>query len=240
MYSSSVRHTITGLTLAAAIVMVAGCSANKDQSARPSATKPAVSQAASPSPAAPAPADTPADTPATAPAASPAPAQEPGTPAAACTITHGWNTVEDDGGLAMSRSAFYLARAGRHACYDRVVFDVNGSDPVGFHARYVPVVRADASGARVPVAGRAALEVIIRAPIGDDSGDQSWRDMPRVGDPLVSASSVASYPVLRGVTFAGSFEGQTTVAVGVSEKRPFRVWTLREPGYRHVVLDIAH
>jgi hypothetical protein len=41
------------------------------------------------------------------------------------------------------------------------------------------------------------------------------------------------------VAFAGSFEGQTTVAVGVRERRPFRVWISGERHYRHVVLDIA-
>jgi hypothetical protein len=224
MNISPLRQTFACLTLTAAIAGVAGCSGAQDPQS-PSTQAPAP-HVVSPSPSRP-----------SAPASQPAPAVKPG---ATCAETRGWTTALDDGGLAMSRSAFYLARAGRHACYDRVVFDVNGSDKVGFVARYVPVVQADASGQPVPVPGRAALEVVIRAPIGDGSGDQGWKDMPRVGDPLISPSSVASFQSLRAVTFAGSFEGQTTVAVGVTQKRPFRVWSMRDADNQHVILDIAH
>lgn len=40
--------------------------------------------------------------------------------------------------------------------------------------------------------------------------------------------------------FAGLFEGQTTVAVGVRERLPLRVLVTTERGYRRVALDIAH
>ena len=157
-----------------------------------------------------------------------------------CSAQKHWTTGADEGGLAMSPSAFYLTRAGRHECFDRVVFDINGPEPVGFSARYVPVVRADGSGFAVPVAGRAALEVIVRAPIVDDGGHQPGRPALSVGDALVSPRTLTGWKSLAAVSYAGSFEGQTTIAVGVHHKRPFRVWTLSRPGYQHVVLDIAH
>jgi hypothetical protein len=140
----------------------------------------------------------------------------------------------------MSPSALYLARAGRHSCYDRVVFDVNGSEAVGFAASYVPVVRADASGQPVRTAGNAFLELVVRAPIDDGTGHQPWRVSPRIGDAMVPAGTIAGYPSLRAVAFAGSFEGQTTVALGIREKRPFRVWSYGAQGYQHVIVDIAH
>jgi hypothetical protein len=58
---------------------------------------------------------------------------------------------------------FCGVRSGRHDGYDRVVFDVKGADPVGYHVRYVDSVHADGSGEPVPVAGDAALEVIVHA-----------------------------------------------------------------------------
>jgi hypothetical protein len=148
----------------------------------------------------------------------------------------------------MSQAALYLTRVGQHACYDRVVFDINGPqhnygrEAVGFVARYVPVVTADGSGEPVPVAGHAVLEVTIRAPIDgtDNQGHQPWRQAPRVGQSLVAPARIAGWSSLTAVTFAGSFEGQTTVAVGVRETRPFRVWVSSEQGYQHMVLDIAH
>jgi hypothetical protein len=164
-----------------------------------------------------------------------APTGDVGTP---CPETQSWDTGPQQGGSAMTTAPLYLVRAGQHECYDRVVFDVNGGEEVGYSAEYVPVVRADGSGWAVPVEGRAALQVVIRGPIygTDTQGHQPWRQPPRVGADLVSA---AGWDALTGVKFAGTFEGQTTIAVGVREQRPFRVWVRSEPGYRHVVVDIA-
>jgi hypothetical protein len=165
-----------------------------------------------------------------------------------CTAERGWSTRAKNGSAAMSQAALYLTRVGQHACYDRVVFDINGPrhndrpEPVGFVARYVPVARADGSGESVPVPGHAVLQVTIRAPIygTDNQGHQPWQHAPRVGQSLVAPVRIAGWSSLTAVTFAGSFEGQTTLAVGVREVRPFRVWVSSEQGYRHVVLDIAH
>lgn len=157
-----------------------------------------------------------------------------------CAEQRRWTTGPDEGGFVMSTAAFYLARAGRHECYDRVVFDVNGPAATGFSARYVPIVTADGSGHAVPVAGQAALEVVLRAPVVDDAGHQPGRGTLSVGDALVPSRTLTGWSSLAGVTYAGSFEGQTTIAVGVHEKRPFRVWTMSRQGYRQIVVDIAH
>jgi len=45
---------------------------------------------------------------------------------------------------------------------------------------------------------------------------------------------------LRQVAYAGSFEGQTTTAIGVRARLPFRVFATGDRGYRHIVVDIAH
>lgn len=166
----------------------------------------------------------------------------PEIPSRGCVPEQRWGTSPKADSNAMSPSALYLTRVGRHACYDRVVFDINGPEPLGFVARYVPVVSADASGRPVPVAGRAALEVTVRAPIlgADNQGHQPWRSTPTVGESLVAPSQISGWRSLRAVTFAGSFEGQTTVAVGVRERLPFRVSMTSGRGHQHVVLDIAH
>jgi hypothetical protein len=172
-----------------------------------------------------------------------------GASSAACLREKRWRTGPQSGGTgshvnstAMSPSALYLTRVGRHACYDRVVFDINGSQAVSSVARYVPVVRADGSGQRVPVPGRAALEVIVRAPIlgADNQGHQPWRKVPRIGQNVIAPSQISGWSSLRAVRFAGSFEGQTTMAVGVRERLPFRVFVISERHYQRVVLDISH
>src|SRR6266536_1873674 len=175
----------------------------------------------------------------TAPAATaPAHAAPPSRETIPCAAERSWPTSPQQGSTAITTAPLYLVRAGQHACYDRVVFDLNGGEEVGYSVGYVPVVTADASGVPVPVEGQAALQVVIRGPIygADAQGHQPGRQPPAVGADLVDVSGWAS---LAGVKFAGSFEGQTTVAVGVRAKRPFRVWVRSERDYRHVVVDIA-
>jgi hypothetical protein len=142
----------------------------------------------------------------------------------------------------LSPAPLYLVRVGQHPCYDRVVFDVNGPAAVGYTARYVPVVQADGSGKPVPVAGGAALEVVVRAPmLGTDSqGHQPGSRTPAVGEDLVAPSRVAGWTSVRQVTYAGSFEGQTTTAIGVRTRLPFRVLATADHGYLHIIIDIAH
>ena len=162
----------------------------------------------------------------------------PATPS--CAATSGWST-DARGADTMSRDALYLVRSGRHACFDRVVFDVNGAAEAGYAVRYVPVVTSDPKGDPLPVPGGAALEVVVRAPaLGtDDSGHAPGRVLAATGDTLVTTPG---WPSLRAVRFAGSFEGQSTFAVGVRAKLPFRVFTQVDPqdAIRRVVVDIAH
>jgi hypothetical protein len=169
------------------------------------------------------------------------PVADPSGGGTACA-TQGWGTGAKDGSRVLSSAPLYLVRVGQHPCYDRVVFDVNGPGPVGYTARYVPVVRADGSGKPVPVAGAAALEIVVRAPIlGTDSqGHQPGSRAPAVGEDLVAASRVAGWASVRQVSYAGSFEGQTTAAIGVRARLPFRVSVTGDGGYRHIVVDIAH
>jgi hypothetical protein len=96
----------------------------------------------------------------------------------------------------MNPAPLYLVRAGRHACYDRVVFDVIGPYPVGFVARYVPVVTSDARGDAVPVAGNAALEVVVRASMRDAEGHQ-----PSGQNPTSGTLSSLRKPCTAGIRF---------------------------------------
>jgi len=160
-----------------------------------------------------------------------------------CTETQTWGTAEKTA-APYSTDALYLARVGKHACYDRLVLDVNGAADVGYAVRYVPVVTVDGSGKPMPVAGTAALQVVVHAPpLGlDDGGHQPGRPFANTGDYLYTADQLAQWRSLRAVRFAGFFEGQSTLAVGVSEKLPFRVSSQldKTSQVRHLVIDVAH
>ena len=172
-----------------------------------------------------------------------------GAPAGAgvrCAEQSSWST-EPQSAQPMSIEDLYLVRAGRHDCYDRVVFDVNGvvagPDAVGFDVSYVSgEATADPSGEPVPTAADAALQVGVRAPAHGygTTGHSTMTSLGRVGDALVTTQQVRGWSSLREVRFAGSFEGQSAFAVGVARKLPFRAGAYEADGYTHVYVDIAH
>lgn len=128
-------------------------------------------------------------------------------------------------------------RAGRHACFDRMVIDVaRVPGTVGYHVRYVDQVREDGSGKVVPLRGGAKLQVIARAPAYNNAGRATY--VPADRCELVD---VTGYRTFRQAAWAGSFEGQTTVGLGVRARLPFRVFVLDGPGEgARLVVDVAH
>jgi hypothetical protein len=54
-------------------------------------------------------------------------------------------------------------------------------------------------------------------------------------------ANVAGYQTFRQVAWAGSFEGYTSVGLGVRARLPFRAFTLAGPGGgSRLVIDVAH
>lgn len=126
-------------------------------------------------------------------------------------------------------------RAGRHDCYDRLVFDIRGRAD-GYHVAYVPQVTADGSGAVVPLRGGARLQIIVVAPAYDASYRPVYQPTNRA-----ELVNVSGWRTFRQVAWAGSYEGQTTVGLGVRARLPFRVFTLAGPGSgSRIVVDVAH
>jgi len=129
-------------------------------------------------------------------------------------------------------------RSGRHRCFDRLVIDLGGAGKgrPGYQAKYVTNVTMDGSGADVPLRGGAKLRVIIKAPAYDDHGRPTYR--PANWEELVD---VGGYRTFRQVSWAGTFEGQTTIGLGVRARLPMRVFILNDPGGGHrLVVDVAH
>jgi hypothetical protein len=126
-------------------------------------------------------------------------------------------------------------RAGKHTCYDRLVLEFRG--PVnGYNIRYVRHVYQDGSGKLVPLAGRAALQVTVVAPAYDANGHPTFTP----ADPA-HVVNVSGFQSFRQVAWAGSFEGYTTLGVGVRRGLPFRVLVLAGPGrHSRIVVDVAH
>lgn len=154
-----------------------------------------------------------------------------------CGITWGSSPkrVSRDGYAGISQSTVRGVRAGRQACYDRLVVDLSRGT-LGATVRYVPRVVMDGSGTVVPLRGGAALEIVVQNPAYDQDGRPTY--VPADQRELVN---VQGYRTFRQVAWAGSFEGQTTIGLGVRARLPMRVFLLDGPGSgTRVVIDVAH
>ena len=129
-------------------------------------------------------------------------------------------------------------RSGRHQCFDRLVVDLDdeGVGRPGYQVRYVKTVTKDGSGALVPLRGRAKLRIIVKAPAYDEDGRLTYT--PVSWQELVD---VSAYRTFRQVAWAGTFEGQTTIGLGVRARLPMRAFVLNDSdGGHRVVVDVAH
>jgi hypothetical protein len=121
-------------------------------------------------------------------------------------------------------------RAAGHDCWDRLVFDVPG--PVGgYLVSYVDEVTHDPTGNPVPLRGGAKLQVTIFSAAYDQSGTPTY-----VYPNPAELVNVTGFQTFRQVAWAGSFEGTTTVGLGVRARLPFRVFNLAD----RIVVDVAH
>ncbi len=154
--------------------------------------------------------------------------------AAACET--GWGSGEKTAQPA-GHTPLGSIRTGRHACYDRMVFDVKGAtaaDRVGYRVAYVDTLYQDGSGEKIPVGGGAILDIHVAAPSYDPgTGGESYPGRARKPLPGVD---VAGYQTFRDTRFGASFEGETQVGLGVRARLPFRVF--QTDG--RVVVDVAH
>lgn len=153
--------------------------------------------------------------------------------AASCAVT--WGSL-DKTDPDMSGAHLVNIRAGQHECYDRLVFDFDGTPIPGYNAEYVSQVTHIASGDPIPLRGGAFLEIVVRAPAFDLAGNPTY---PRAGKrELVN---VSGFQTFRQASWAGSQEGLTEIGLGVRARLPFRVFVLSGPGGgSRVVVDVAH
>lgn len=159
-------------------------------------------------------------------------------PTASATVCEaGWGSLPERSAPHTGKQITNI-RSGRHLCFDRLVVDVNarGAGAPGYQVRYVDRVTQDGSGATVPLRGGARLRITVKAPAYDAHGHPTYR--PGNRRELVD---VAGYSTFRQVAWAGSFEGRTTIGLGVRARLPMRVFVLADPdGGHRVVVDVKH
>jgi len=157
------------------------------------------------------------------------------TASTAASCPRGWGSLPE-ANSRMSQAPVTTVRTGRHACFDRLVVELAGRPAAGYDVRYVKNVYTDGAGFLVPLRGGAKLQIVVRAPSYSSAGTTTYQ--PKNPKEL---TNVAGYSTFRQVASAGSFEGQTTIGLGVRARLPFRVFTLAGPGSdTRLVIDVAH
>jgi hypothetical protein len=147
-----------------------------------------------------------------------------------------WGSLPKEATAAGGGGQLVNVRAGRHACFDRLVLDVRGGQARMYWVSYVDQVRTDGAGVVVPLRGGARLSVTVAVPAYDAAGRPTYRPANRA-----ELVNVAGYSTFRQVASAGSFEGNSTVGLGVRARLPYRVFTLAGPGTgSRLVIDVAH
>jgi hypothetical protein len=141
----------------------------------------------------------------------------PGT-AGAATCSTNWGS-QAKAASNLSHGTLTAVRAGRHECFDRLVLDVSRSG-LGYSVKYVKAVHNQGQGAVIALKGGAFLEIIDQS--------QVTRKLPMPG--------VSSFTTFRQVADGGSFEGYTTIGLGVRARLPFRVLS----SGNHLIVDVAH
>ena len=145
-----------------------------------------------------------------------------------------WGSLPESAS-GMSSAQIENLRTGRHACFDRLVVDLEG-DVSGYSVEYVHRVTELGSGFTVPLSGGADLAILVQAPAHDSDFRATYSPRDRS-----HAVDVDGYRTFRQVAFTGSFEGQTLIGLGVRARLPMRVFTLDGPGDgSRLVIDVAH
>jgi hypothetical protein len=166
-------------------------------------------------------------------AAAAVPAQASATARPYCGITWG-SGAKVASATGVTAGTTTAVRSGRHACFDRLVVDGASAARV----RYVTQVRADGSGEVVPLRGGARLEVVTTTGVDPATGDPTY--LPPRGR-RADVVDVTGHRTFRQVAWAGDFEGQLTLGLGVRARLPYRVFVLETPGRSpRVVIDVAH
>lgn len=213
--------------LALLLPLAAGCT-GEPAGGTPSATPPAASSSGpSTGPSGPtsgpstAPGPAPTSTPAVGPAAPPAPT--------------GTAAVVDPADPAAPAAVLVRVRAADRGAYDRVVLDFDRPFG-GYSVQYVDEVTEDPTGDPVPVAGGAALLVVVQGATLDNAF-QVTDGVPRAtyGGPR---RVPVGLPAVQEVVDAGDFEAVLSLAVGTARTTGFRV--LRLTGPDRLVIDVAH
>ncbi|WP_420111388.1 AMIN-like domain-containing (lipo)protein [Pseudactinotalea sp.] len=139
-----------------------------------------------------------------------------------------WPETTDDQANEAFESELVLTdvRVAEHADFDRLVLEFEGDGEPGWRVGYVEEAVREGSGESITLDGDAILQVSATHIMATDMS--AYYDGPQQFDPDTE--------VIDDVFVDGSFEGYSTVYLGLDDVEIFRVFTLSEPS--RLVVDV--
>ncbi|MEI4270278.1 hypothetical protein TEK04_00945 [Klenkia sp. LSe6-5] len=119
-------------------------------------------------------------------------------------------------------------RLGAQDGFGRVVFDVSGDAVPGWDVAYTDAPSQQGSGTALEVPGTTFLRVTLTRVTNPYAAPGVTEAAPGVYGPQTGPVS--------GVYFDSTFEGQALAYVGLTQDRPFRVYSLSNP--TRIVVDV--
>ena len=157
-------------------------------------------------------------------------------PASATTCSTDWGSLAKSGTHDASFDTLRNVRAGEHACFDRLVIDLARAPQFTAYSVHYGTAHQQGTGSAIPLTG-TDMEIVLQSPAHDTNGTPTFRPAS-----TTNVVDVSGFRTFRQVAWGGSFEGYTTMALGVRARLPFRVFTL--PGTANegprMVIDVAH
>jgi hypothetical protein len=162
----------------------------------------------------------------------------PAGPAAAayCGIT--WGSLAKSGTQDADFDTLRNVRAGQQPCFDRLVIDLARAPEFTAYTVKYGTAHQVGTGNAMPLTG-TDMQIVLRSPAYDSNGTPTFQ--PARPTEVVDVSGFRTF---RQVAWGGSYEGSTTIGLGVRARLPFRVIVLDgAPGHptgARVVIDVAH
>lgn len=154
-----------------------------------------------------------------------------------------WGSLAKEGTLVgTGRNFVSNIRAGQHACYDRLVFDLDSRGTArpgtAWRVEYVAQLPWGEKDGPLPVRGGALIAIRFAGFIFDPSAPEHIRFPP------LELVDVSGYRTLRQVAVSDDSGNRTVIGLGVRARLPFRVFTLAgspsSPYGARLVIDVAH
>jgi hypothetical protein len=162
----------------------------------------------------------------------------PAGPAAASSCGITWGSLAKSGTHDASFDTLRDVRAGRHTCFDRLVIDLARAPQFTAYSVHYGTAHQEGTGNAIPLTG-TDMEIVLKSPAYDSNGKATFTPVS-----TKNVVDVTGFRTFRQVAWGGSFEGYTTLGLGVRARLPFRVTVLDgAPGHptgARVIVDVAH